>query len=490
MHRNLFIISIVFGIVSLACGSATQLPPTNLLATDVITPRVSTINKVTETVQAIPLSSEDKPINPKIQKLWAFEVFTDIEFADMEYFTGGPSDIACGNEPYPWFFSIENPKESYTLDFHYPYPLIPLEINIYLTHPTDDVFTISVGNDANQFDTQVYSGKIPYKGSCPYVFTIPVNISDTVDQIALQFTDVGNPVQITSIELVGILPHYLDISPVWRVEIPADYLGDADSQFPGGIAIDELNNIYIANGQNGLIKMDKDGQVISTYLNQNPSNYSDVALDQFQNIVVSDLLSKEFVVLSKNGTRNISGGMDFSPYSPRAVAVSPFNGYVYVLDVGDVVNRVQVYTGNTGEYLHEIPLEQAEYPSYKGLAFDSDGYLYTLDVRRGSILKMDVNNQSIVEELAHQELQNAGTADLAIDKSGNIYILLHNSPENSAIYVLDSKGGLFKRFGNLNYDGSDHDPGAFMFPVSLAVSDDGNMVAVCENGFITAYQFD
>jgi DNA-binding beta-propeller fold protein YncE len=317
-----------------------------------------------------------------------------------------------------------------------------------------------------------------------------LNTSDPVDQITIAFSDTENPVQFNSIELVGILPHQIDISPAWRVQIPADYLGDADSQFPGGIAIDALNNIFIANAQNGLIKMDQDGQVIATYMNQNTYNFSDVALDQYQNIVVTDLLSKEFVVLSKIGTRNISGGMDFSPYSPRAVAVSPFNGNVYVLDVGDVVNRVQVYTGDTGEYLHEIPLEQAEYPSYKGLAFDVDGYLYTLDARRGSIIKMDVNNQSIVAELAQEELQKAGTADLAIDKSDNIYVLLHNSPENSAIYIFDSKGELFKRFGNLNYDGSEHEPGTFIFPVSLAVSDDGKMIAVCENGFITAYRFD
>lgn len=476
-------------LLSMACGFSNQSQPDE-------SPPVAEVS-ATQTVEVSPVPTGEAaslsipteiPQSTKIVKLWATEVISDIEAADTEFFIGGPSDSACGNDPYPWFFTTENGKDVHTLDFRYAYAIIPLEINIYLSHPTDDNFTIHVADQTTQFVEEVYSGKIPYTVECPSIFTIPLNISVPVDQITITFSDVDSPVQFNSIELVGILHHHIEISPAWRVQIPADYLGDADSQFPGGIAMDALYNIYIANGQNGLIKMDQEGQVIATFLNQNPYNFSDVTLDQFQNMVVTDLLAKEFIVLSKNGTRNISGGMDFSPYSPRAVAVSPFNGNVYVLDVGDIVNRVQVYTSDTGEYLHEIQLDEAEYPGYKGLAFDADGYLYTQDVRRGSIIKMDVNNQSIVAELAHEELKNAGTADLAIDESGNIYVLLHNSPENNAIYILDSKGELFIRFGNLNYDGSEHEPGTFVFPVSLAVSDDGKMIAVCENGYITAYR--
>jgi len=297
-------------------------------------------------------------------------------------------------------------------------------------------------------------------------------------------------VQINSIELVGILPHFVEMTPEWRVSIPADDLADADSQFPGGMAFDKENNIYIANGQNGLIKIDQDGRIVDKFFNHENTNFTDVYIDKSNNMVVADMISKEYSVVSGNGTRNVSGGMDFSVYSPRSVAVSPINGNVYLLDVGDVVNRVQVYKSDTGEYLHEIALEKAEYPSYKGLAFDTNGYLYTLDIRRGSIIKMDVDSQKIVAELADIYLHNVGTADIAIDNYGNFYILIHSSPENVAIYVLDPNGEMIKRFGNLTYDGSEHEPGTFMFPVSLAVSDDRKMLAVCESGFISAYRLE
>ncbi|NMC35198.1 MAG: hypothetical protein GYA36_22495, partial [Veillonellaceae bacterium] len=392
-------------------------------------------------------------------------------------------------DPYPWFSQQEGQTDEYNLFFEYPYAVIPLEINIYLTHPSSDNFSISVANKLDKLSEQVYSGEIPFNGDCPSIFTLPLTTAYPVDHITLRLSDPENPVQISSIELVGILPYAEEIQPAWRIAIPADDLTASDSHFPGGMTIDGDHNIYLANGQNGLLKLNQDGELISTYLSNETHIYSDVFIDQFSNILVTDVLTKEFIALSKNGTLNTSGGMDFSIYSPRAVAVSPFNGNVYLLDVGDIVNRIQVYTSDTGEYLHEIELEPAEYPSYKGLVFDSDGFLYTLDSRKGSIIKINVDEKMVVSEIAQKYLHNVGIMDLAIDGVGNYYILLSNSPENIAVYILDGNGEMVKRFGDLSYDGSPTEQGTFSFPVSIAVSSDGNLMTICENGYLTAYRF-
>ncbi len=491
MNPKIMLVAVVLSIQMLACGLESQIRPT--ISTE-NTPKVTTEAEIyaadlsTET-PVIPDLTEE-PLNPKVIHLWADEVTSDIEFADTEFMVGGPSDSFCGNDPYPWFSQLENQTAEYNLVFQYAYPVIPLEINILLTHPSSGSFSISVGNKLDELSEQVYSGEIPFNGDCPSIFTLPIATAYPIDQITLSFADTENPVQISSIELVGKLPYAEEIKPAWRIAIPADDLTDSDSQFPGGMAIDGDRNIYLANGQNGLMKFDLDGEFITTFLRSETHNFSDVFIDPFNNILVTDILTKEFIALSKNGTLNTSGGMDFSIYSPRAVAVSPFNGNVYLLDVGDVVNRIQVYTSDTGEYLHEIELEQAEYPSYKGLAFDSDGFLYTLDSRKGSIVKIDVDEKMIIAEIAQKYLHNVGTMDLAIDGVGNYYILLANSPENSAVYVLDKTGELLKRFGNLSYDGSPTEPGIFTFPVSIAVSSNSSLLTICENGYLTAYQFD
>jgi DNA-binding beta-propeller fold protein YncE len=132
------------------------------------------------------------------------------------------------------------------------------------------------------------------------------------------------------------------------------------------------------------------------------------------------------------------------------------------------------------EFLRDLPLEAG---AYYGIAFDTAGNLYLAEQYSASVLKLDPFNGEVLDTLGVPALVNTTPRDLALDDDGNIYVLVNSSPGDAAVYMLDPRGNLLKRFGRLVYQPpeGERDEAATLFdPISLAVTPDGRFLVICD----------
>ena len=92
-----------------------------------------------------------------------------------------------------------------------------------------------------------------------------------------------------------------------------------------------------------------------------------------------------------------------------------------------------MYGFETAEWMRDLPLEAGESWRYKGLAFDREGYLYTIDQEQMAILQMDAATGAVLDELGHAALYRNGVYDFALDDAGNFYVLMSSRQYDSAL---------------------------------------------------------
>ncbi len=496
MKKSITILLCVLILSAAACAlpfQATvqeQKPPTQTPAIPVApTETVSTEPPAaTEPPDPIPTPLPVSIPDGELRHQWASAAETNLLYADTDLLLGEPDASDCAEDGIAWYSPAQDPGESgYYLHFSYAYAVIPTEVNLVIASTAGTSIRIELMDSSSGLGSEIFNGTIETQGNCPYPFSIPVQTELQADTIIITFQDGQPPLNLDAVELVGVLAGYTDLPVFWRIPIPADYLGDAESAFPGGMAVDESGNLFLANGHNGLLRFDVEGNLLQSYSVPTESNLRDVAVDGKGNLVVTDKTYQWFISLAYDGTQRNTGGSDFGWDAPREVAVSPLDGNIYLLDETDERSLIRVYAADTGEWLRDIPLEPHGYAIHCGLAFGPDGYLYTLDKTQPAVTKINPVSGEILDDLGYLELAGAAPSDLALDGSGNIYVLLNSSRDNSAVLVLNPQGNLVRRFGNLTYDGGNWEEGTFWFPHSLAVSADGKFVFICENGYLTAY---
>jgi DNA-binding beta-propeller fold protein YncE len=428
------------------------------------------------------------PSDPSFRRLWASEGFSDLLDEDLEVVLGEPDAFECNDRYSSWYnHQPEISPNEYNLNLQYAYALVPSEINVVISGNPGGNLRVELINSTSGLSLEIFDGLADTKGKCPGTFTIPVDTDLYLDTIILSFRNTDPAIYIDAVEMIGSIPDFLDIPVFWRIPIPADSLAEPESDFPGGLATDPFGNIYVANGNNGLVRYDVEGNLLQRYSVPNESNIRDVAIDNQGQIILTDLVYKWYVTLDQDGIQIDAGGEDFGWNSPRDIAVHPKTGNIYLLDETDEYSRIRVYSPENNQLIQDFPLETIGTQMHKGLAFDQEGFLYTLDQILGTILKLDADNGDVLNELGYLELSKASPSDLAIDQNGNIYVLLNASPENAAVYIYDSFGSLMVRLGRLTYDGEGWMEGVFFFPVGISISPDGKFLSIVENGFLTTF---
>ena len=423
--------------------------------------------------------------------LWVSEVSTDLIGQNIQSILGLPEAFECNDRYESWYIEQpENSPKEYLLNLKFDYAVIPTEIVIYFSSESSVNIRVEVLDSDSGLGAEIYHGAINTGGNCPGQMRIPIETDLSIDTIILAFQNSDPPVHIDAVNLIGQVPNFLEIPVFWRIPIPADYLGDPESDLPGGLATDHFGNIYLANGNNGLSRYDVEGNLLHDYPVPFVSNIRDVAVDNQGRIILTDLAYKWYVTFDHDGIQVDAGGEDFGWNGPRDIAVHPKTGNIYILDENDEYSRIRVYSPVNNQLVQVLPLETVGTQMHKGLAFDQEGYLYTLDQILETILKLDADNGEVVNELGYLELNKASPSDLAIDNKGNIYVLLNASPENTAVYIYDSFGSLKYRLGKLTYDGEGWMEGVFFFPVGISISPDGRFLTVVENGYLTTYLLD
>jgi sugar lactone lactonase YvrE len=299
-------------------------------------------------------------------------------------------------------------------------------------------------------------------------------------------TPLVDPTQTAGVEPGEDQPAIADLPVFWRVSIPSQ---DPPEEFglPGGITAGNLGNIQLAEGAHGIYTYDVEGNLLKTIQSPEHSNLTDVTTDAFGNLIVTDSGYGWFIVLSATGEQIVAGGEEFDDDGPFSVAVSPVDGNLYLRDK----ERIRVYTSDTAEHLRDLPLDSG---AYFGMAFDSAGNLYLAEQYSASVLKLDPANGKLIDTLGVPALADSTPRDLALDDQGNIYVLVNFSPGDAAVYMLDPQGNLLKRFGQLIYEppeGQRQDGGALFDPISLAVTQDGRFLVICDAyediTYLTAY---
>ena len=199
--------------------------------------------------------------------LWVSEVSTDLIGQNTQSILGPPEALECNDRYESWY--NDQPETSpgeYLVNLKFDYAVIPSEILIYSSSESVGNIRIEVLDSSSGLGTQVYDGSIDTEGNCPGQVNIPVESDLSIDTIILAFRNSDPPVHIDAVNLRGQIPNFLDIPVFWRIPIAADYLGDPESDLPGGLATDNFGNIYLANGNNGLSRYDVEGNLLQNYL--------------------------------------------------------------------------------------------------------------------------------------------------------------------------------------------------------------------------------
>jgi len=241
---------------------------------------------------------------------------------------------------------------------------------------------------------------------------------------------------------------------------------NASFAWPDGIAVDKLGNVYVADGNNQVIRKITSSGVVTTFAGNSTQGFVD------------------------------GNSAKASFYWPCGVAVDGV-GNIYVADSGNNAIRkidtnriVTTLAGNGNWGFANGSGTNATFSGPEGVAVDRSGNIYVADNANNTIRKITSNG--IVTTLAgrggwENSFSNGVGANatflspsgVAVDESGNVYVA---DAGNNAIRKITSNGIVTTLAGNGSY-GFSNDTGTnatFNVPFGVAVDASGN-VYVADN---------
>ena len=297
---------------------------------------------------------------------------------------------------------------------------------------------------------------------------------------------------------------------------------------PGGVAVDNVGNVYVADTGNHTIRKVTPAGAVSTLAglagNSGSTNGTGgsarfyapqgVAVDSSYNVYVADTgnhtirkITAAGVVSTLAGLAGNSGstngtGSSARFYAPQGVAVDS-SGNVYVADtwnhtirkitVGGAVSTLAGSPGNYGSA--DATGTSAQFYQPQGVAVDSAGNVYVGDTANHTIRK--ITPGGVVSTLAGSA-GNYGSIDLAgssarfygpegvsVDAAGNVYVadyFNHTIRKVTSGGAVSTLAGLAGNYGSIDQPGSS---ARFWGPQGVAVDSSGNVyVADTGNGTI------
>ncbi|MGB9940245.1 PKD domain-containing protein [Methanosarcina sp.] len=266
--------------------------------------------------------------------------------------------------------------------------------------------------------------------------------------------------------------------------------GKAVGQFdvPMGIAVDSLDNIYIADKSNHRIQeFSSDGLFIkcvgdiqsaeSCSKGSSKGEFNepvDIAVDSSGNIYVADSGNDRIQKFDSNGnylTQWGSSGMENGQFfSLTSVAVDS-SGNVYV---ADHVNIIQKFD-SSGKFITKWGSSGSDNGQFSlpyDIAIDSSDSIYVADTYNNRIQKFDSNGR-FISNLGSQvgdDRQFNNPSGVTVDFSDNIYVA---DKLNDRILKFDSNDNLIAKWGS-----SGMENGKFYYPQSVAIDSSGSIYVV------------
>ena len=480
MRPNWIILLLILPLVLAACSSSAAPSPTPT-ATPADLPTATPLPTATlpPAVTLLPSPSPDAPPLPAASSpgtlYWPMQAFS--ETGDPDWAAGEPDVSDCSALMQPvWAPSTSEPSETLTLA--YPTPVLASQIDLYYLGQPGDILRVEVQNSLSGlgrliFDGQQSAPSLP-DGDCPAKLSLPVDVDFEIDTILVTIAVSANPLQIDAVGLTGELLGYFDAPVFWRVPLPGT---------PVSLAASAEGLVYAVTAPKSLTAYDVEGNRLREFAIPDQAQLSDVTTDSRSNLLVVDDGFGWFILMSPQGEHLTIGGEDLYGQT----AVSPTDGNFYILKDKSLL----VYSADTAKLLRQMPLDET--PAYASLAFDPQGRLFTLRNPgwQPELLQLDPQTGAELDAIplarADQYPIEIVARDLAIDASGNFYILFGMNTGQIAIHLLDPRGNFVSRFGRLTSDVDDWPEGAFFDPRALAVSPDGRFILVADGYDETAY---
>ncbi|OKP89213.1 fibronectin type III domain-containing protein [Paenibacillus sp. P32E] len=272
--------------------------------------------------------------------------------------------------------------------------------------------------------------------------------------------------------------------------------GLGEFSYPAGMAVDNQNNLYVADFDNHRIqKLDVDSGVWSEWKKSGGGSGSDlgefdsptdVAVDSRGNMYVADPYNHRIQKLTaatgvwsewkKSGGGAGSGLGEFC--YPGGVAVDS-NGNVYVADSSN--HRIQKLTAATGVWSEwkksggGSGSGLGEFNEPSGVEVDGDGNVYVADMGNHRIQKLTVATGAWSEWKKSGGGAGSGLGEfnepysVAVDGSGNVYVADSN---NERIQKLTAATGLWSEWKKSG-GGAGSGLGEFNSPLGVAVDSNG-----------------
>jgi sugar lactone lactonase YvrE len=256
--------------------------------------------------------------------------------------------------------------------------------------------------------------------------------------------------------------------------------GNVNFKNPKAIAIDSIDNIYVVDSGNSLIKkFDSTGKLLWSWGsfgsgNGQFRNPSGILVDQ-KYVYISDTGNARIEKFDKNGNFVLTWGTyGEAPgmfHTPVALAEDR-NGDIFVLDSG--TNKIQIFDLN-GKYkdeLHPILINGGNFTVANSIVFDSQNNFYVVTSDTNRILKYN-NNVDFINYFGStgtEEGRFNNPNSIAIDSNGYIYVADTN---NYRIQKFDSEGTFLVSWGFFGTG-----PGQFANPVGLAIDSKNNVYVI------------
>jgi streptogramin lyase len=272
--------------------------------------------------------------------------------------------------------------------------------------------------------------------------------------------------------------------------------GSGNGRFnePYGIAIDDSDNVYVADADNNRIqKFSPNGAFITTWGTDGTGDGqffgpSMIGIDSSGNFYVSDWSNYRIQKFGPNGTFITAWGTDGTGDGqfdgPNGMAIDA-SGNVYVSDYYN--HRIQKFDSN-GTFLTKWGAGGSgngrfSYP--EGVAVDASGNVYVADSENNRIQKFDSNGIFITKwgTSGFGNGQFAYPVGIAIDNAGNVYV---SEWENNRIQKFGPNGAFITTWGT-----SGSGSGQFNYPAGIAVNSSRDVyVADYENNRLQVFSPD
>jgi len=186
----------------------------------------------------------------------------------------------------------------------------------------------------------------------------------------------------------------------WIADIGSTGNGDGQYLWPGGLALDRDENIYVSDQSiNKIVMFDKDGVFLGKWgeagnADGQLNRPSGLAFDKDDNLYISDTRNNRIQQFSKDG-KFISvwgekGSGEGQLNMPWGITVDK-NGDVYVADWGN--DRIQKFSAD-GKYLATFGKDELNRPS--DVAVDKDGDVYVADWGNNKVQVYEPNGTYLV----------------------------------------------------------------------------------------------